>query len=303
MENDAATVLVVGATGALGSVVAGKLSAAGRNVRAGSRNPDRIEQSHVHPVRVDIRNPEQVQEAVTGAQVVVSSLHGLAPPTRNNHPGIVDGTGVKALIGRARDAGIEHFVLISAQGAAADGPSRFLRLKHESEVALRASGIGYTILRPPAFMEVHALRFMGEPMRAGKPVPFVGSGHVPIEWISTRDVSDAVVESIGNASRRNTTIALKGAETMSRLEALEVLEEALGREARRRHLPRSVATVMKSVGGLLNPGLGYLLEMALAEGRPPGTSTPPDMEIRGIVTLGEVAAAWATPQETAPRPG
>lgn len=194
MGGESPTVLVMGASGALGSAVVSRLAAAGYEVRAASRDPARVRAAaHVHPVAADVRQRDSVRGVAQAAQVVVSSIHGLAPPTRKNHPGIVDGNGVSGLIATATAAGVHHFVLMSAQGAAPDAPSRFLRIKHQSETLVRSSGMRYTILRPPAFMEVHALRFMGEPLLEGKPVAFVGSGRVPIEWISTQDVADVIV--------------------------------------------------------------------------------------------------------------
>lgn len=54
-----------------------------------------------------------------------------------------------------------------------------------------------------------------------------------------------------------------------------------------------MASVVQRVGGAVNPGLGYLLETALAEGRPPGHPRDADETVDATTTLETVAAEWA----------
>jgi uncharacterized protein YbjT (DUF2867 family) len=59
------------------------------------------------------------------------------------------------LIDVAKDTGVERFVYTSAQHVSPSHPTDFYRNKAKAEAHLRASGLSYTILRPPAFMEWH----------------------------------------------------------------------------------------------------------------------------------------------------
>ena len=64
-----------------------------------------------------------------------------------------------------------------------------MRAKGQSESALRASGIGYTILAPTAFMEVWPAMVVGMPALQGRPVTLVGEGSRLHSFVSNRDVA------------------------------------------------------------------------------------------------------------------
>lgn len=287
-------ILVAGARGLLGSAVVERLAARGVEVVAGGRDPSALDvPAGVGTVALDVRDRDSVVGALAGVGAVVSAVHGLAPPSRSNHPGVVDGAGVRTLIDESVAAGVDHFVLVSAMGAAPDAPSRFFRLKHAAEEHLRSSGMSWTIIRPAAFMEVHGLLMMGEPLRAQKPVRLVGPATTPLEWVAVRDVADVVVRCLEDPAARDSTIEVSAPGRASRVEALATLEAALGRSAKRSHLPRPVASVVQRVGGAANPGLGYLLDAALAEDRPPGHPRAADETVTATTTLETVAAEWA----------
>lgn len=287
-------ILVVGASGTLGAVLVERLAAAGHDVRAAGRDPAALVlPGGVERIRADVRDRASLRAAMAGADTVIAAFHGVAPPTRANHPGIVDGVGAKAVIDEAVAAGIGRFVLVSVRGAAADAPARFLRLKHEAEEHLRSTDLRWTIVRPAAFMEVHALQLLGAPLLAGRTVRFVGAGSTPIAWVSVSDVADTITATLDDDSPDRKVIELASRPLRSRIGALGVLEDATGRNGRRSHLPRGVAAVLQRVGGVLHPGLGYLLEAALAEEAEPGHPTPSDDVVEAPTTLERVAAAWA----------
>ena len=292
-------ILVAGARGLLGSAVVERLAARGAEVVAGGRDIEFPVPAGVGRVRLDVRDRDSVVAALSGVRTVVAAIHGLAPPSRSNHPGVVDGVGVRTLIDESVAAGVEHLVYVSAKGAAPDAPSRFFRLKHAAEEHLRASGLDWTIIRPAAFIEVHGLQMMGEPLRGEKPVRLVGQASTPIEWVAVRDVADLVVRCIEDPACRSSVIEVAGPGRASRVEALAMMEAAMGRSARRSHLPRPVASVVQRVGGAVNPGIGYLLETALAEDRPPGHPRDADETVTATTTLEAVVAEWAA-AESAP---
>ena len=288
-------VLVMGARGTLGRRLVQRLAKRGRLVRAATRDPSSLAAPAGVEVRtVDVRDQRAVRDALEGIDMVVSAIHGIAPPTRSNHPGIVDGTGSRALIDAAADAGIKRFVLVSAQGAAPEAPSRFFRVKHETEEHLRRSGVAFTIVRPPAFIELHGLKMMGEPLVAGRPVRFIGRGQTPIEWVSADDVATELADSLDRSDRDRHIVRIHGPDTLSRVAALAILEDATGRTAHRSHLPLPLAGLMRTVGGWFNPGLAYLLDAAITEGQPAQPPThPPDVDVHATTTLRQVAERWA----------
>jgi hypothetical protein len=82
---------------------------------------------------------------------------------------------------------------------------------------------------------------------------------------------------------------------MSRLEVLAIVEQVLGRKARRRHLSVGAMQAMQVLVGTFHPGMRYLLDMALAESRMldgAGGSTL-TFDWTGSTTLMEVVQRWA----------
>jgi len=274
--------LVVGASGALGQRVTHRLLEAGEAVRVASRSPERLEGrlavgregrlperpngpfTDAVPVAGDLRDPATFPAMLEGAHTVIVAAHGLVPPSVSNHPGVVDGRGVRALVDAARQAGVERFVFTSVAGADR-GITAFARVKHATERHLAASGLRYTILRPTLFMESHALVLMGEPLRSSGTVNFLGRGETRVNWIAADDVAAEAVAAVLDPAAPSVTLELGGPDDMTRREALVLLEQALGREARRKHVPLAMVKLMRGVLGVVHPGMRYLLDMVLAE--------------------------------------
>jgi hypothetical protein len=80
---------------------------------------------------------------------------------------------------------------------------------------------------------------------------------------------------------------------MTSLEALAIPEAVSGRTARRSHLPIAMAKLIGKLGGLLNPGLGYLMETMASEGAARDSTAPPDRHVTPSTIFDHVARAWA----------
>ncbi|MFJ6938116.1 SDR family oxidoreductase [Streptomyces sp. NPDC101132] len=136
------TILVTGGTGTLGSLVTGRLRAAGHEVRALSRR------SAHHPV--DLRRGSGLDAAIAGADTVVHC----ASNTRGAGRG--DDEAARHLIGAARRAGVRHLVYISIVGVDRV-PLGYYRRKFRVERMLEESGLGVTILRTTQFHDLVAV--------------------------------------------------------------------------------------------------------------------------------------------------
>jgi len=288
--------LIVGASGQLGSRVAQRLLDAGEPVRAVTRHPQRLEALATRGAEViqgDLLERDWMPAALNGARSVVLAAHGLVPPSRKNHPDAVDGTGTRHLLDQASRNGVERVVHVSVAGG--KGPeTSFMKVKRQTEGHLRASGLPHTILRPTVFMENHALVLMGEPLRDTGSVTLFGRGATPLNWISAGDVADRVVEALGDMDAPDATLEIGGPQVLSRLEVLAILEEALGRSAKRRHAPLTVVRILKGFVGPFHPGMRHLLELVLAEETRPD-SVPVDptrFQWIGPTRVAEVVERW-----------
>jgi uncharacterized protein YbjT (DUF2867 family) len=129
-------ILVTGATGTVGSAVARRLAAAGRDVRLATRSG----QDGGATVRFDFTDPRTWAAAFRGVEV----LFAVRPPQLGN----VHRDMVPAL-DAARTAGVAHVVFLSVQGV-----ERIPVLPHAAvERWLRRSGLGWTFLRAAYFMQ------------------------------------------------------------------------------------------------------------------------------------------------------
>ena len=159
-------ILIVGATGVLGSATTRRLLIAGHPVRAMTRTPAKaaeLGQLGAEIVQGDLREPDSLRRACEGVDQVLAAAHSLLGRGREASK-YVDDAGHKQLIDIAKAAGVQHFVYPSVNGASPDQPVPFARIKYDVEQYLQRSGLSYTILRPTAFMEWHAHIFIGQPI-------------------------------------------------------------------------------------------------------------------------------------------
>jgi uncharacterized protein YbjT (DUF2867 family) len=151
-------VVVVGATGRTGGEAVAQLVAQGKwSVRALVRDPAKAAKlpAGVEVVRGDVRDPATLGPALRGANYVISAAGSTGGAYfGDNSPEKVDYEGTRNLAVAAKAAGVQRVCLVSSMGAThPDHPlnerlNYILDWKLKGENALRASGVGYTIVRP-----------------------------------------------------------------------------------------------------------------------------------------------------------
>ena len=177
-----ATVLVTGATGALGREVLPAATAAGHDVRAVSRRDHRDDDVRWH--RCDLLTGDGLDEAVHGVDVIV---HCATQPM-----GGKDVTSTQNLLDAARRAGVGHLVYISIVGVDRI-PLPYYRTKLRVEQLLAASRVGHTVLRATQFHDLITATFRAQRL---SPVLFTLRG-VSFQPIETSEVAARLVEIAG----------------------------------------------------------------------------------------------------------
>ena len=204
------TVLIVGGTGTLGTLLVGRLTAVGRRVRVMTRDPKRAQHlagENVEIVVGDLRDPGAIAHAVTGVQVVVNAAQGGFRTSGGSTPASVDGEGGSELLAAARAGGVEHFVLLSIYDVRPDHPLELWRIKYRAEGELKASGLSWTIVRSTAFMEWGAAMVGAPLLKTGKTLVY-GRGNNPINFVSADDVARLVELVIADSSMRGRTVTI-----------------------------------------------------------------------------------------------
>ncbi|MGN6162176.1 MAG: SDR family oxidoreductase [Marmoricola sp.] len=276
-------ILVTGGTGSLGRHLVPLLLTSGERVRILSRNPDATVPDGCELAVGDVRDHAMLRTAAEGCTTVIAATHGVTGG-RGAGPEAVDDKANVALIDAAEAAGVKRFVLMSAQGAAADSPLSLMRSKHAAEHHLTASGLEWIIVRPALNLETWLFLVVGQKVQSGGPALVLGKGENPITWVSVRDVAAVVAEALtSDASRVILDVTGPANHTLMELAA------ATG-AAKVSHVPRPALGVMRYAARPFAPALARQAAMAydldtanqtapLGQGSPtPGT------------TLAEVAA-------------
>ena len=258
-------ILVVGATGNLGSHIAKKLLARGDQVRAMTRQlakVDGLRDRGAKIVRGDLRDPESVEFAVRGAHTVVAAAHSILGRGDESSE-LVDDAGHRTLIDAAKAAGVKHFVYTSVLGASDDHPLDFWRTKAKIERYLANSGMTHTILRPSAFMEIHAYELIGKAVMEGKRVMLFGSGRNPRNYVAAEDVANAAALAIRVPELRGQVFEIGGPENLTANQVVKIFEQASGRKAKVTHLPLAVARAASRAARPIHPGVSRIMRSAV----------------------------------------
>jgi putative NADH-flavin reductase len=177
------SIVIVAATGGVGRHLLRLSTAAGHDVTALVRTPQRLAGEPVRVVRADLNTPDPaaLRDALTGADVVLSALGA-----RSGAEAGVASRGTSALVTAMQDTGVRRIVAVSAASVGTiasplrphppkhnpgDGPmmrhvfapiSKALFRPHYADLAimediLQASDLDWTVSRPPRLLD-HRLR-------------------------------------------------------------------------------------------------------------------------------------------------
>ena len=237
-------ILVVGATGMVGTSVCRRLAERGIPTRAlvrATSDPakvDRLETLGVDIVRGDLRDPASLAEGCRDASTVICTVSSMP---FSYQPGVNDITttdlaGVRHLVDAARASGVvEQFVYLSfSKNLDLDFPLR--NAKRAVEDHLRLSGLTWTILRPSCFMEVWLSPAVGFDPANGSATIY-GTGEKPVSYISLEDVAEITVRSLTSPAARNAILELGGPEALSQAQAVQLFERIYGRPITVQHVP------------------------------------------------------------------
>jgi len=235
-------ILVVGATGLLGSEICGQLAARGKRIRVLTRaasdpaKADRLRALGAEVVSGDLRDADSLSAACQGVSTIVTTASAMpfAYQPGANSPQITDRDGYLSLIAAARDAGVQRFVYTSFPPVAVSFPLQ--DAKRAVEAGLRSSGLTYTILQPTFFSEVWLSAALGFDY-VNRKATIYGSGTNPISWISYRDVAQFAVAALDNGAALDATLELGGPEALSPLEAVGIFERVGGQPFEVSHVP------------------------------------------------------------------
>jgi divinyl chlorophyllide a 8-vinyl-reductase len=240
-------VALAGASGTIGSAVLRRLQAEGHHVAALPRGALADGDGLADGFRDD------------RIEVVISCI-----ASRSGAPDdalAVDYGANATLLEAAREAGVAHFILLSA--ICVQKPRlafQHAKLKFEAELA--ASGIGYTIIRPTAFFK--SLSGQVGRVNAGKPFLIFGDGNLTrCKPISDDDLARFIAACIGNPEALGKVLPVGGpGPAISLREQGELLCRLAGKEPRFRSVSPAMFTLAEKVLALGAGVSGWFAEKA-----------------------------------------
>lgn len=231
-------VLVVGGTGQLGRAIVRQLAAAGVPVRALARNAARLEdlRAHAELAAVDLLDVPRLTDACRGVEQIVATANNNMG-TGANSPTRVDLAGYQNLCAAARNTGVRRLIYVSFRGVARDAPVDIFRLKWYIEDAIRRSAVPHVMLRPTAFMEVWIDDVLAKGMREKGVATIFGDGARVQNYIAVEDVAAFATRVLARQELVNEAIEVGGPSNVSSNQLVSLLEQRLGMNAKRRHIP------------------------------------------------------------------
>lgn len=257
-------IAITGANGAVGTALLQYLSAGSPlgavHLRALVRSPARARSlpacgAEIHIV--DYGQPEALQGAIAGVQVVVH-LAGALLPRRGETLRQANVDATRCVVVAATAAGVKTLVYLSFPGADARSQNGYLRSKGMAEAIIQQAGLSGAILRVPMILgptspAVLKLRQMARATL----VPLVSGGAVRLQPIAQADVLAAIVWAMTVAPRPLRVLNLVGPETLTYAALLRRLGERLGTRPRVLPIPKAAAWLSACLMGALMPSLGW----------------------------------------------
>ncbi|GAA4252306.1 NAD(P)-dependent oxidoreductase [Dactylosporangium darangshiense] len=218
---------VVAASGGTGRHILTQAIAAGHDVTAVVRTPRKLDGTAARIVAADLSHPDPatLQEAIAGADAVLSALGA----TTASEEGVAE-RGTRAVIEAMRATGVRRLIVLSAAPVGTvPSPQRPTPPKHDPgdgffmrhlgapfartkfrahyadlarmEDAVRASGLDWSISRPPMFTDkpltAHYREAMGRNIRGGFSIPRADVAHHMLAMLNR---PETVGQTVGVAS-------------------------------------------------------------------------------------------------------
>ena len=225
-------ILLTGATGTVGSEVVKQLVpiSTDNNIRATVHSNNKADKDgqfidkEVEVVYLDYMKPDTITNALNN----VDKLFLQTLPV----PDVVDTCSY--IVKEAKKNDVNHIVKLSAMGADSQSGVTILRLHGEEENIIKDSGIPYTFLRPPAFMQNFITQF-GRTIKTQNAF-YVPAGDAKMSFVDVRDIAaiaaNILMNSNGNENKQymNKAYEITGPEALTYSQVAEIISDKVGRK-------------------------------------------------------------------------
>jgi uncharacterized protein YbjT (DUF2867 family) len=220
-------ILMIGATGLVGSATLRQLTTRGVPVRALVRSAEKaatLAGPDVETMVGDLERPASLDAALDGVTraLLISPLHPRQVEWQGN------------FVEAARRVGAVHIVKLSGLGTAHDSPLRSGRWHAQTEQHIADAGLPFTYLHPPFFMQ-NLLRSAAVIATQGVLVAAMQAGKIAM--VDARDVAAVAVAALTSDCHVGKTYTITGPEALSFQEVAQKLAAATGRPVTYQDVP------------------------------------------------------------------
>ncbi len=233
------TVLVTAATGKIAEYLIPQLTQSGFRVKAlvhNQRGVGEIAGQGVECIVGGFFDTEAIKRAVHGVDSIV-----LITPATSDSVEMVN-----QILSEARMQGSPHVVRVSVIHASQSAPSDNARQHFFGEMAVRQSGLPWTILRPNFFMQ-NFLSSANTIISEG--AFFYGMDQGRLGMIDVRDIADSISAILAGENHNGKTYSLTGPESVTMMHVAEALSKEL--ESPVKYVPvkpERVASSLRTIG-------------------------------------------------------
>ena len=227
------TILIVGASGTVGSLIAKKLRDSGANVKESTSRKD-VAASSSQKVFMNLATGENIHEAFSG----IDKAFLISPPGYADQYAILS-----PMIQEAKRRGLKKVVLMTAMGANAVDSTPFRR----AEIELEKSGLTYNIIRPNWFFQnfntfwVHGIKqsdLIALPAKEAK-----------TSFIDAEDIANVAAKLLTVSTFDNQDFDLTGPQALTHGEVADAISKVTGRKISYENiLPETLAKTLLGAG-------------------------------------------------------
>lgn len=228
--------LLFGATGHLGKEIAKIAVQQGYDLTVVVRNNEKAQS--LLPITkkyivADVTKESELEGICEGYEVVISALGKSVSPNDNSKPTFndIDLNANTYILNAAMKSGVKKFVYISALHAEKYPSLEYFRVHHEFSQRLMASGINYSIIKPPAIFS----GFLDMIDMAKKGILFnIGSGDKKTNPIYETDLAIECVKSISEDNKVN---EVGGKTIYTRKQLYDIIQQEVCPSKSVKHVP------------------------------------------------------------------
>ncbi len=231
-------ILVTGGTGFMGSRLVKRLVEKGHTVRAMAIENDpqlpKLEGVDCEIVTGDITKPQTLEEPMRGVQ----TLFHLAAVLVSDNPELfhrINYEGTRNVVDKAVEAGVEHFVYISAAAANYKVRTTYGKTKFQAEQLMKRKrgNTNFTMIRPtliygPGGGGQELVIYIDQLKKFKWFIPLVGSGKARKRWVCIDDVIEGLTLLVDKPITYGKTYNFGGGSAHSMREYTEMLCQQLG---------------------------------------------------------------------------